>query len=121
MDGNLPGQSLALCGQPSQVAACGSHSAGMRKPLIGQKPVFDAAVRVGATVPEEWPVTADLLDPGEVDLRHDDALLLSRLRDDDAERIRDKGVTPELDAGALPVEPLEADPVRCRHPAAVRD
>jgi len=29
---NLPGQSRALCGQASQVAACGSHSAGMWKP-----------------------------------------------------------------------------------------
>ena len=28
---SLPGQSRRLCGQPSQVASCGSHSAGMRK------------------------------------------------------------------------------------------
>ena len=27
---NFPGQSLGSCGQASQVAACGSHSAGMR-------------------------------------------------------------------------------------------
>ncbi len=27
---NFPGQSRALCGHASHVAACGSHSAGMR-------------------------------------------------------------------------------------------
>lgn len=32
---NFPGQSLLLWGQPIQVAACGSHSAGMRKPKMG--------------------------------------------------------------------------------------
>ncbi len=30
MGANLPGQSSGLCGQASQVASCGSHSAGMR-------------------------------------------------------------------------------------------
>src|SRR5689334_18317073 len=29
---SLPGQSLTLCGHPSHVASCGSHSAGMVKP-----------------------------------------------------------------------------------------
>ncbi len=29
---SLSGQSAELCGQPSQVASCGSHSAGMEKP-----------------------------------------------------------------------------------------
>src|SRR6266849_9299043 len=29
---NFPGQSVSSWGQPSQVASCGSHSAGMRKP-----------------------------------------------------------------------------------------
>src|SRR5580704_12545814 len=32
MAANLPGQSPRWCGQATQVAACGSHSAGMRKP-----------------------------------------------------------------------------------------
>src|SRR6266704_39628 len=32
MGANFPGQSVTSCGQPSQVASCGSHSAGMRKP-----------------------------------------------------------------------------------------
>src|SRR5436190_2186604 len=32
MAANLPGQSARLCGQASQVASCGSHSAGMRQP-----------------------------------------------------------------------------------------
>src|SRR6058998_1527619 len=32
MGANLPGQSVSSCGQPSQVASWGSHSAGMRKP-----------------------------------------------------------------------------------------
>src|ERR1700758_3290833 len=31
MGANFPGQSVNSCGQPSQVASCGSHSAGMRK------------------------------------------------------------------------------------------
>jgi hypothetical protein len=30
MGANLPGQSSRLCGHASQVASCGSHSAGMR-------------------------------------------------------------------------------------------
>ena len=30
MASNFPGQSVGSCGQASQVAACGSHSAGMR-------------------------------------------------------------------------------------------
>src|SRR3954470_16409625 len=32
MVSSLPGQSVALCGQPSQVASCFSHSAGNEKP-----------------------------------------------------------------------------------------
>src|SRR6266446_4986838 len=32
MGANFPGQSVSSCGQPSQVASCRSHSAGMRKP-----------------------------------------------------------------------------------------
>src|SRR2546426_9231625 len=47
MGGNLPGQSVTLCGQPIQVAACGSHSAGMRTRLVSEEPVLNAAVRVG--------------------------------------------------------------------------
>src|SRR5260370_36060381 len=35
MGANFPGQSVTSCGQPSQVASCGSHSAGMRKPRAG--------------------------------------------------------------------------------------
>src|SRR5207249_3720561 len=46
--GNFPGQSVTLCGQPIQVAACGSHSAGMRTRLVSEEPVLNAAVRVGA-------------------------------------------------------------------------
>src|SRR5947209_3593901 len=34
MGANLPGQSPRWCGQATQVAACGSHSAGMRKPSV---------------------------------------------------------------------------------------
>src|SRR5207245_10739642 len=32
MGPNFPGQSLMLCGHPTQVASCACHSAGMRKP-----------------------------------------------------------------------------------------
>src|SRR5439155_26206231 len=32
MGANFPGQSLMLCGHPTHVASCASHSAGMRKP-----------------------------------------------------------------------------------------
>ena len=39
MVANFPGQSRRSCGQASQVAACGSHSAGMRYPsAIGWHP-----------------------------------------------------------------------------------
>src|SRR5438046_9332353 len=90
MGGNLPGQSVTLCGQPIQVAACGSHSAGMTKPSaisrhladlpadgrrvtadgsIGEKTMLYAAVCIGAPVAQERPVAADLLDPCEIKLR----------------------------------------------------
>ena len=42
---NLPGQSERWCGQASQVPACGSHSAGMRKP--GRRAVEGVGMRHG--------------------------------------------------------------------------
>ena len=45
---SLPGQSVRQWGQPSQVASCGSHSAGMAKPSwagvlgLGISIAFDA-------------------------------------------------------------------------------
>src|SRR5882672_7462301 len=90
--------------------------------LIGQEAALDAAVRVDAPVAEERPVAAHFLHACEVHLGDDEGLLVGgRLRDDDAKRISQEGVTPELDAGALPVELFEAHAIHRRDPAAVRD
>src|SRR4051812_46228196 len=106
MTANLPGQSVALCGQPIQVAAWGSHSAGMRRSLIGQEPVLNVAVSVSAAIAQKRPVTADFFYAREVDLRHDVLFLLSRFGDDDAERIAHERMAPELDPGAFTAELL---------------
>src|SRR5687768_10635836 len=121
MTGNLPGQSVALCGQPIQVAAWGSHSAGMRRSLIGQKPVLNAAVRVRAPVAQERPVAPDLIDATHVDLGEDVLFLLAGFGHDDAERVAHERVTPEFDSGALPAEPLEPHAIHGGDPAAVGD
>src|SRR5256885_11777994 len=108
MGGNFPGQSVTLWGQPIQVAACGSHSAGMTYgELIGEKPVLDARVRVRAAVAQERPVAAYFLDPVEVDVREHQRLILTCLGDDDPEWITDEGVAPEFYARALAAELLE--------------
>src|ERR1043166_3208588 len=89
----FPGQSLRLCGQPSHVAWCGSHSAGMRKPRAAgvsvgdmreretgkekrgrkgwsgwliEKPAAEAGVGVDPPIAQERPAAAYLLDPCQV-------------------------------------------------------
>src|SRR5881628_948068 len=121
MGGNLPGQSETLCGQPIQVAACGSHSAGIRTLLISQKPVLNAVVRVGAAVAQEWPVAAHLFDPCQVDLRHHQRLVFGGLGYHHAERVTDERVAPEFDPRSLAAELLESDAIYRRDPATVRD
>src|SRR3989475_1289209 len=123
MGGNLRGQSLALCGQASQVAACRSHSAGMRLSgeSVSEEPVLDTVVRVGAAVAQERPVAAHFLDAGEVHLGNDELFGLAGLRHHDAEGIADERVSPELDACPLAIEPLEANAIHGRDPAAVCD
>src|SRR3989441_3868444 len=105
--GNFPGQSVTLYGQPIQVAACGSHSAGMRTRLVSEEPVLNAAVRVGASVAQERPVAADFLDSRQIDLGQHERLVLRCFGDHDPEGIAHKRVTPELDPGALAAQPLE--------------
>src|SRR5207247_2421127 len=112
MRANFPGQSLLLWGQPIQVAACGSHSAGMRKRsaisrqrseerLRVDEPAFDAAVRVGAAVAQERPAAADLLHAREVHLRDQQRFPVCRpLHHHHTERIGQEGVSPELEARA---------------------
>src|SRR2546427_595986 len=121
--GNFPGQSVTLCGQPIQVAACGSHSAGMRTRLVSEEPVLNAAVRVGAPVAQERPVAADFLDSRQIDLGEHEGLVLGRLGDQDPERVADERVTPEFDSRAPPraAELLEADTVHRGDPTTVRD
>src|SRR6266576_4989090 len=121
MGGNLPGQSLVLCGQPSQVAAWGSHSAGMRSALIGQKPVLNAAVRIRAPVAQKWPVAAHLFHAREIHVGQDEGLALGGFRYHDTERIAHERVPPELDPLSLAAEPLEPDAVHRGDPAAVGD
>src|ERR1051325_11237305 len=118
---NFPGQSVTLCGQPIQVAACGSRSAGMRRALVSQKPVLNAAGGVGAAIAQERPVAADLFDSPEIDLCQDRRLFFSGLGDEDAERVAHERMAPELDAGSLAAEPLVADAIHRGDPAAVRD
>src|SRR6266545_2218950 len=84
--GNLPGQSETLCGQPIQVAACGSHSAGMRTLLIGQEPVLNVTVGIDATIAQEWPVAAHLFDAREIDLREHERIVLRGFRYHHTER-----------------------------------
>src|SRR6266508_4148198 len=82
----------------------------------------DPGIRVDPPVPEERPVAPHLLHAREVHLGDDEGLLVGGpLRDDDAKRISEEGMSPELDAGALPVELFEADAIHRRDPAAVRD
>src|SRR5437867_9653713 len=142
MGGNFPGQSETLCGQPIQVAACGSHSAGMTKPSaisrqlsdlpadgrrltadgsICEKSVLDIAVRVGAAITQKRPVATHLFDPGQVDLRQHERFVLGDLGHDDAERVADERMAPELDPGALATQPLETAAVHGGNPAAVRN
>src|SRR2546422_8421685 len=126
MGGNLPGQSVTLCGQPTQVAACGSHSAGILEPsaisrqpsaLVGEKSVLNIGVRVGAAVAQERPVATHRFDPGQVDLRQHERLVLGGLGHDDAERIADERMAPELEPCALAAQPLETAAGYWRHPA----
>src|SRR5258707_11263003 len=121
MGGNLPGQSLTLCGQPIQVAACGSHSAGMRTLLVSEEPVLNVAVGVDAAVAQERPIAAHLLDPGGIDLRQYERFVGGGLGHDDAERIAHERMAPEFDAGALAVQALEADTIDRGDPAAIGD
>src|SRR6266480_4033963 len=121
MGGNLPGQSLTLCGQPIQVAACGSHSAGMRTLLVSEEPVLNVAVGVNAAVAQERPVAAYLLDPGEIDLSQHERFVRSGLGQDDAERIAYERMAPEFDARALAAQALEPDTIDRGDPAAIGD
>src|SRR5947208_16236841 len=106
MGGNLPGQSVTLCGQPIQVAACGSHSAGMRTLLISEEPVLNAAVCIGAPVAQERPVAAAFLDPRQIDLRQHECLVLSGLAHHHPRRVTDERMAPELATGAFAPPPL---------------
>src|SRR5216117_3947819 len=129
MGGNLPGQSETLCGQPIQVAACGSHSAGMRTLLIGQEPVLNVAVRVDTPVAQKRPAAPYFFDAGEIDLGEHERLVLRGFRDDHAERIAHERVAPEFDPCASPppppspftAQPLDADAIHRGDPAAVGD
>src|SRR5438105_10458665 len=87
---NFPGQSLWLCGHASQVAACGSHSAGMRYPsstgvcdgLLGitnesiwastksliYKAMGNRAVAINAAIAQEGPIAPDLFHRLQINL-----------------------------------------------------
>src|SRR5438034_2346192 len=146
---NLPGQSPALCGHPIQVAWCGSHSAGMRKPraagealsAIGcqqsastgilltadgwrriiEEPAAEAFVRIYAPISQERPPPAHLLDAPEVDLPDQDRLpILRRLGDDRPKRIGEERRAPEVDP-VSPSRSLVAHPVHGRDVTAVGD
>src|SRR4029077_9206674 len=82
---------------------------------VREKTMFNAAVRIGAAVAPERPVATHLFDPGQVDLRPHERLVLGGLGHNDAERIAHEGVAPELDPGTLAIELLQADAVNGGH------
>src|SRR3984893_1142198 len=91
---NFPGQSVRSCGQASHVAACGSHSAGMRyfgrleaeERGLGRfalkeftrrsidPPLKQRAIGIDAAVAEKRPVTPYLFHTAEIAL-HDQGFL----------------------------------------------
>src|SRR5882762_1700161 len=109
MGSNFPGQSPRKCGQASQVAACGSHSAGIRYwtftvegmvsgPGISvDQAAGDRRVSVDSAVAQEGPIAADVLNAGQIDLANEDLLFVVRsLSDDDSERIAKERSSPEF-------------------------
>src|SRR5262245_26949752 len=117
----LSGHAEASCHQPSAIGMLADGRRRKADGLVSEETVLDIAVGIGAAVAQERPVTPDLLNTREIDLHDRQRLLLARFRDDDAEWIAHKRVTPEFDAGALTVELLEPDTIHGRHPAAVSD
>src|SRR6185312_12937558 len=108
MRSSLPGQLASLWGQASQVAACGAHSAGMRKPcsagvraesVVGMSVAHAAGevlIGVHAAVAQEGPVLAHGLDFVEVAGGHHDLFLFrAGAGQDAAAGVGDEAVTPE--------------------------
>src|SRR5882762_1483824 len=88
---------------------------------VSEKPVLDAAVRIGPPIAQKRPVTAHFFDPPDVDVCEHERLVLRGFGDHHPERVADEGVSPELDPGAFPAQPLESDAIDCGDPAAVRN
>src|SRR5690349_3368449 len=83
--------------------------------------MLNTGIRVYAPVTEKRPVAADFFNAVKIDLSQDERFVFGGLCHDDAERIANKRVAPELDPGTLPIELLQADTVHRGDPAAVRD
>ncbi len=124
MGANLPGQSVCIGGQPSQVASCGSHSAGMGYPSAAGMALIadsrdrcrgsagDRPVGVDPAVPQEGPIAPDFLDASQVDLAKDDLLSVhGGLGQDHALRVAQKRAAPELDSGTALGRHLMTHPV----------
>src|SRR5438874_1888389 len=90
---NRPGQSAGLCGHAIQVAACGSHSAGMRKPSAAgvasslskdffgtsvYESVRDISVAINAAIAQERPVSPHFLQVFQIDLPDQNFFLVVR-------------------------------------------
>src|SRR5439155_22270522 len=81
--------------------------------------MLNAAVRIRSPVPQKRPVAAHFLDPRQIDLREHQCLVLSGLRDHDAEGIAHKRVAPELDPRSPPLPlPPPPPPPALQAPAA---
>src|SRR3954463_11776144 len=93
----------------------------MAEGSVGEKPVLDSTIRIGSAIPQKRPVAPDFLDAREIDIREDQCLLLARLSHQDAERVADERVAPELDPHPLAAEPFVPDAVHRGDPAAIRD
>src|SRR5947207_7582770 len=81
----------------------------------------DPVVRVRTTIAQKRPIATHFFDAREIHLGDGQRLLLAGCGHDDAERVADERVTPELDPRALTAQLLKADAVHRRDPAAIGD
>src|SRR5262249_19784592 len=115
------GQVTVLCGQANQVAACGSHSAGMRYPkAVGilaaliEKPGAQSVIRINAPITQKGPVLTRCSNGGQITGRQEERFLIMRRPCQQlAIRGSHKRRTPKQHIS------LTSDPVRCCHKDAI--
>src|ERR1700730_16861223 len=71
----------------------------LSRPVSIDQPVGDVGIAVDAAVAQEGPVASDVFQNAEVDLAHQNFLVVVRgLSDNAAERVAEKGASPEFKA-----------------------